>query len=703
MLALCGAFRVVPFLVVALVAFGSAARAAGDLPATDVPLLSTAPSIDGTIGTAWATAATLELRSDFTNRRAADEPTTVRIAQDGQAIDVAFDVTQREPIIAATVTNGSSVTSDDYVEVALSPNGPLGFQYAFYANTRGARYQTSSENSAYAPPWQAAVAHHTGGYTVTLRVPLAIVRSGGRTEWRAQFFRATVAANALDVWAFDPHASNANDATFFGTLRGVGAHATAAATRPRPRAQVYALGELTPRSNGGDTSRVGADIALPIAPTASLVASFHPDYSNVETDQQSISPTAFPRSYEEVRPFFTQAAQSFNYTTSCTNCPELLYTPAIPTYRDAYAVEGTRGPLTFAAFDAVGAGRDDSAEALDYDTSNASQALGLNVQSVTVNETGGLRDQVNSLATGYTNQHTHFGAYLNYGAESGTAVADGRGATYYQTGLVYATATTIGLLAWQHVGSDFAPLDAYVAQNDISGPQLYASDTLPFKSKTILHDIVVSSFDADLTNHLGRPSQNDASAQVNFDFSNLATVHAYYGESAVRTIEDEFLPFDGSGFLAGYKFETATPSYIEYTGGSYYHGRLDSWTYLTTLPLVTKVRLTLEADRNSYFTSDRMEMGGTQWLERPTLDVQFNRETQFDVGLRRIIGPQLPVAYAAPNFTAIDAGNVTVALHYLARSGRDEVYLVYGDPNSLATTPAFFAKYILYLGAPKGT
>jgi hypothetical protein len=702
MLASCGAFRVVPFLLFALLALASAARA-DDLPATDVPLLSAPPPIDGTIGTAWATAAMLELRSDFTNRRPADESTTVRVAQDGQALDVAFDVTQREPINAATVTNGSSVTSDDYVEVALSPNGPLGFQYAFYANTRGARYQTSSENSAYAPPWQAAVAHRPGGYTVTLRVPLSIVRSGGRTEWRAQFFRATVAANALDVWAFDPHASNASDATFFGTLRGVGAQATAADTRPRARAQVYALGELTPRSNGGDTSRVGADLALPIAPTASLVASIHPDYSNVETDQQTIAPTAFPRSYSEVRPFFTQAAQSFNYTVSCSNCPQLLYTPAIPTYRDAYAVEGTHGPLTFAAFDVVGAGRDDSAEALDYNTSNASRAVGFDLQSVTVNETGGPRDQVNSLASGYVNQHTHFGAYLNYGAESGTAVADGPGATYYQTGFLYATATTVGLLDWQHIGSDFAPFDAYVAQNDISGPQLYLSDTLPFKSKTILHDIALSTYDADFTNRAGLPSQNDASAQVNVDFSNLATVHAYYGESAVRTIENEFLPFDSSGFLAGYKYATATPSYVEYSGGPYYHGRLDSWTYLTTLPLVTKVRLTLEADRNSYFTSDRLETGGTQWLERPTLDVQFNRETQFDIGLRRIIGPQLPVAYTAPNFTAIEAGNVTVALHYLARSGRDEVYLVYGDPNSLATTPAFFAKYILYLGAPKGT
>ncbi len=684
-------------------AAGAADDAAHAAPTITVPLLSTAPAIDGTIGAEWASAANVSLTYDFTNRRAVDEPTIVHVAQDGSAIDVAFDVTQRENVVAATTTNGSSVTSDDFVEVALSPNGPLGFQYAFYANPRGARYQTSTENSSYAPPWQAVAKTRPGGYTLTMRIPLAIVRSGGRTNWRAQFARATVAANAFDVWSFDPHASNANDATFFGSLVDVGKTASAAETRPRPRAQFYGLGEATTKANGGNTSRVGGDFALPVAPTVSLLASVHPDYSNVETDQQTISPNAFPRSYSEVRPFFTQAAQSFNATFSCSNCPQLLYTPAIPTFRDAYAVEGTKGPLTFAGFDAVGDGRDDAAETLDYSMSNTARALGLAIQNVTVNEAGGTRDEVSSLSSGYTNQHTHFGAYLNYGTESGTAVADSRQGTYYQTGMVYATATTVGLLDWTHIGADFAPFDAYVAQNDISGPQLYASDTIPFRAQTILHDVSFSTFDADYKNAAGLPAQNDVTSQVNVDFRNLVTVHAYSNESAVRTQSNEYLPFDGSGALVGYEFNTATPSYVDYSGGPYYHGRLDAWTYLATLPVAPKIHLTLEADRDTYFTSHPGESSGTQWLERGSLDYQIDRQTQFDIGLRKIVGPSLPVSFAPPNFSTINAGNVTVAFHYLSRSGRDEIYLVYGNPNSLATTPALFAKYIFYLGAPKGT
>jgi len=691
-------------LVCALwLAFGSSRAHAADLPTLQLPALPAEPPVDGRIGDAWATAARVTLPYDFTNRRLADESTVVRVAQSGESIDVAFDVSQIEPLIAATVTNGSSVLTDDYVEVALSPNGPLGFQYAFYANPLGARYQTSSENSAYAPPWDAAVRRRPGGYTVTMRIPLKIIRNGGRSSWRAQFLRATVRANALDVWSFSQSASNSGDATFFGTLLDVGKSTTAAATRPRPRAQVYALGELTPKSNGGDTSRIGADIALPIAPTVSLLASFHPDYSNVDVDQQTIAPTAFPRSYNEVRPFFTQAAQPFNYTFSCFNCPTLLYTPSIPTFRDAYAAEGTQGPLTFGAFDAVGNGRDDSAEALDFSTSNADRVATFTLQNVTVNLRGGVRDEVSSMSSGYVNQHTHAGIYLNYASESGSLVANSSQGTYFQTGATYFTATTTALLGWQHIGADFAPLDGYVAQNDIDGPQAFYSETLPFKANTILHDLAVNAYAADFSNHVGQTSQEDASIQGNVDFKNLITVHGYYGQSAVRTYSNELLPFDGNGALVGYKFNTATPTYVEYTGGQYYHGQLDAWTYLSTLPIVQKVHLTLEADRNSYLTSFRAEASGTQWLERSSLDYQANKETQFDLGVRRIIGPNLPVSFAPPNFTPLSAGNVTAAFHYLSRSGRSEIYLVYGDPNSLATTPAFFAKYILYLGAPKGT
>jgi hypothetical protein len=96
-----------------------------------------------------------------------------------------------------------------------------------------------------------------------------------------------------------PVKSSADEQAYAGPLLNIGAHGAAQAARPQPRLQVYALGEITNAANGASTSRVGVDLALPVTPTSSFLASLHPDYSNVEIDQQSIAPSAFPRFYSE--------------------------------------------------------------------------------------------------------------------------------------------------------------------------------------------------------------------------------------------------------------------------------------------------------------------------------------------------------------------------------------------------------------------
>jgi hypothetical protein len=679
------------------------AIAAGDPASIPVPVFSSAPTMTGKIDESWQTASRLTLDRDFTNRRRSDEPTIVYVAQDGTSLYVAFDVTQREPIIESTETNGASVAADDYVGVLLSPNGPLGFQYAFYANPRGARYQTSSENSAYTPQWTAIGRRTTHGYSIVLRIPLDVIRNGKAVNWRVQFERSTVYANALDVWTTDERAENANDATYFGTLQKIGFDSPTAA-RTKPRAQVYGLAEGTNRADGGNTSRVGVDLSLPVAATTSVVASLHPDYSNVEIDQQTISPTAFPRQFSEVRPFFTQVGSSFNYAVASFNSPLLLYTPAIPTFRDGYALEGTQGPFTYAGFDAIGQQRIDQAEAVDYNLSTPDRSVGLDVQNVAVDSSiDGIHDAVTSLQGGFVNNHSHALVFLNYAQEAGATVSDTSLGKYFEAGVGYSTATTLAAIYYEGIGPQFAPADAYVQQNNIYGFNGIASQKWPFHKQSVLHDINFSASAASLRTRQGIPSQDDAQTDINFDFSNLFTFHAFYSQSAVRTYSNEFLPFDGNGFLAGYKVSTATPTYITYQGGPYFHGSLDAWTYLATLPLAPHVHLTLEVDEDQYLSTYIDEERTNLWLERPTLDVQFNRELQLDAGVRRIVGSYLPTYNSPPTFTPVSGGNVSVAVHYLARDGRSEVYAVYGDPNSFATTPALFLKYIRYFGAPKGS
>lgn len=671
--------------------------ASADTLTTAVPVLPAMPSMTGAIDGSWSKAAKLPVLYDFTYQRSG-EPTDAYVAQDPDGLDVAFSVTQTVQLTASQQTNGPGVSNDDNVSVVLWPEGNGGFRYRFSANALGARYQTSSENSVYAPTWIAAARRTPSGYTVTMHIPWKIIRSGGSKNWNAQFERFTIANNGDQVWEHVQGQRNSADSAYAGTLTGLNVTAQAKAVRPQPRLQIYGLGEIAPASFGGDTSRIGADLAIPVTATSSLLGAFHPDYSNVETDQQSISPTAFHRYLSEVRPFFTQAAQNFNNTFSCTNCPTTLYTPAIPTFRQGYAYEGTAGRFSFGAFDAVGFSRTDSAEVLNWNVDNTKQIMGLSLQRVSVNVPG-FKDNVTTLYSGYLNQHTHDFVYLNAGNDRGTNVTDTGFAQYWEYGGGYVDKTTTIGVSFQKVGPQFNPADGFLNQPDVSGYQIFANKKFIFSKTATLQDIAASVFYAHMHDHSGNPAQQGFFPQVNFDFKNQLSIHIFTGTNYIEIFNGEFLPFYSNGAMLIFRGQTATPTSIMYQGGPYYHGHLTSWSYSTVLPIVKRLHLALEDDENFY--ASPTEPTAKQWLERASLDWQFSRDASFDIGARRIIGRNLPDAFEPPQFGFVNAGNISAAFHFLA--AKNEFYLVYGSPNSLATTPALIFKWIRYIGAEKGT
>ncbi|MBV8368537.1 MAG: hypothetical protein JO036_06325 [Candidatus Eremiobacteraeota bacterium] len=683
-----------------------------------VPFLKSVPSANDA-DSGWKDASSVTLGMDFNRRSAATEVTKVFIGQENDHLDIMFIAAQKEPIAETQLTNGSGVTSDDYVEVELAPQGTKGFEYTFVANPKGAQFQTSTENSAYAPQWSATGTKTATGYAVTMRIPLQIMRGGGAMTWRVQFARYTQATNELSVWAYSPRASQVADATFFGSLGGLGIRQTAS-TRPKARIQPYSLAEF-----GSSTgARMGLDASIPISPTASFVTSLHPDYSNVEVDQQTIAPTAFPRQYSEVRPFFTQVGSSFNSWFSCGNCPIPLYTPAIPRFSQGYAVEGTQGPLTFAAYDALGKGRSDEAETLAYSFSNAGHAVLLAAQGVGV-ATPSSVDHTTTLDAGYLNQTSHFGAYANTGQDRGTYVTSPQLGNYFEGGSFYAGATLQYGLTYQKVGAQFNPQDGYVQQPDVAGYEAYARKIFNFSSKSAIEDIFLLDAYTRQWNGQGRLALATNYGQVNVDLKNLFTVGVSLNHQGVLTSEGRLLPFDSNGFLIGYRLgknqangsstTTSAPTYVQYSGGPYYDGKLDSWVYHSTVRLSKRLSIALETDEDRYEATVRGESTTTQWLERASLDWQVSRYARFDIGARRIVGPNLPnsfqpLALSSPSICSgnpyypgcfVKAGNLSLAFHFLAF--KNEFYAVYGDPNALTTSPAFYLKWIRYIGAEKGT
>ncbi len=680
--------------------------AASQYPHIEVPQF--APSLDPQSAPSdWGKAASAKLAWDVTRGKPASEATTAWISTDGRALFVRFDAAQREPVAAAQHTNDVGQGSDDGVWIDLWPNGANGYMYQFQSTPNGTHYQSSSENTSFSPTWEARGATHEGGYTVTMRIPLDVIRgAAGGHAWKVQFVRFVHATGEQQVWSYDTSQTSPDDYARAGTMLMPAISLTA--PRPKPRIASYALAEAASKTIGGSTSRIGADLSIPITPTASFYATFHPDYSNVELDQQSISPTVFQRYYNEVRPFFTQGASFYNQF-NCDACPQIqeLYTPAIPTPREGYAVEGKQGPFSLASFDAIGDGRNDVASAVGY-TSPDQKWFG-SVQRVAVS-TDALVDDVETAGVAYSDLK-HVSAYFNYGSDSGTNVLVPDQAQRYDFGGGWANQTFGFFGSVRKVGEYYDPADGFVSHPGIAGYALYSAKLWDFDANDKLETVGVAGF---LDRYQGPQygiAQSDNSLLLDVLTKSAWDLQVFSGSNYWR-FGDLLTPISqNAGFQLTYHSglqtnnpgnfpnhgASSTPTSINYSTGHYGNGRLDTWFRSSTMRLGSRGLLTLAVDDTAqYFPATP---NNVQWFESLSYAYQINSNSSFAIGLRRVVG-EPPVPNGGGDCIGT-CSNVSVAYHLRTRHA--EFYLAYGNPNALTTVPQAIFKIIFYAGAEKGT
>jgi hypothetical protein len=301
---------------------------------TEVPRVKTAVTLDpAASASAWTDSVSLPLTWDVPHQRAAADATEVHVASDDKYLYVRFDAMQRTPVVTSQQSddlvtggsignNGNIAWSDDAVWVDLWPTGPGGFQYQFEANAGGSHNEASTENMAFAPRWESHGVTRDGGYTVTMAIPLAVIHGPPSGAWRAQFIRYVRNTGAMYVWSYDGLQTSPDDAARAGVLTMP--TTTAKAARPAPRLAPYTLGSIASAGAGGSTSRVGADLSIPVTQTSSFYSTFHPDYSNVELDQQTIAPTVVQRVFTEVRPFLRKP---LSFTTHSPAASAWIFAP----------------------------------------------------------------------------------------------------------------------------------------------------------------------------------------------------------------------------------------------------------------------------------------------------------------------------------------------------------------------------------------
>jgi hypothetical protein len=499
-------------------------------------------------------------------------PVKVLLMRDGEHLYVAFVVHQSVPIIAQRRQDNAGIGDDDAVMVYLYPGGPTGFSYTFAANPVGSNVASSSENTAFAPSWQSVGEVMKDGYTVRMAIPLSSIKGVSGTVWRANFRRVVSVTFDDDLWSYSPQAIAGNDppVTCAGALDGMITRTTAA--RPKPRFGAYALGEVASPSIGGNTSRMGLDASIPLTQTTSIVSTIHPDYSNVEIDQQTISPTAFPRYYSDVRPFFTQLQNYYN-AFSCFVCSGIqpLYTTAIPTPRFGNAIEGKQGVFSFSAFDAAGVGRSDNAETITLQSPD--QRLSASLQQVRA-LLPGIEDTTRLASAGYDSQKGLTVEMLG-SQESGTNVTDAAAGQWIEGGIGFYDKTQAFYATWQRIGGQFDPVDGYVPNNNISGDAASYSKTWYGQSSAFVPRVLLYAESDLYRNPDGQLGQSDDALALGLDLqhlfglSGLSHIRVQTGSSYVRTPDGVLAPSTQNGINFTYNYRTALPLEISYYTGRY--------------------------------------------------------------------------------------------------------------------------------------
>lgn len=655
-----------------------------------IPVVATAPPVDGTLSSPiWKQAATVQLTYDLHSHGAAQEPTSVYLLSDGKALYIGFDAKQtRTSITANQHTNNVGQDTDDEVQVNLWPGGSTGFAYQFISTPSGTHYQNSSENSTYEPQWESAGHVHGNEYTVTMRVPLAVMRGAKNGQWLVQLSRFEPTTGSLYLYNATASTTGTGDVTAAKPLLGV----PSVSVRPQPRFAAYALGAIAAPSAGGDTSRVGMDFSIPITEGTSFVGTLHPDFSNVENDQQSISPTAFRRYIQETRPFFTQGSNAYDYL-ECDECLNIgnLYTPNIPTPRSGYAIEGTEGRYTFGSFSALGIdGRNDNAQGVVMRTKPRTLFASFTRVGVTM---PGLSDTSELFASKWSDQKNKF-LFANFAQENGTNVTDPSKAKMAMIGGGWYGPNTFFGGNISRLGSQYSPYDGFVSFNDAAGYGAFRSQNWnPAGGK--LKNVSVSMYIDRYHGTTGGLDSVDQGMNLSVTTKNLWNFQTQTGASYVK-LNGIFTPLTQEQTGLTYGSGTATPTQVAFATGRYGDGRLNSWYRNTAFKLGQRFIVTLELDD----TRQILDTGTAyvQWLERASVSMQTGRDSSLALGVRRFVGT--PPQFSNGACTGI-CSNLSFAYH--KRIGKRELYVAYGNPGTLYTTPQFLIKLIDYIGADKGT
>jgi len=684
---------------------------------------------------------------NVTTRSPAVVKTTAYLLYDDKNLYVAFKAEQDGiPITASETTNDVGFGLDDFVGIGVDTSDSGSQAYYFEATPRGIRYEQATENVRFRPRWSAAGAIGQKEWSAVLVIPLDVIRvpRAGKQTWRLQFVRGIAVRGEHLVWAWDPIMQDAPSGTgpiFTPDTRfwpaGEMNLGAAAAARPKPRADIYALASMGAdrdyfqQANGTflpmNVRQYGGDISYPLTPTIRFVGTLNPDFSNVEIDQQTIAPQEFPRQLLEYRPFFSQGASYIN-ADSGPRAPAgtdvqppylVFYSPSVGPFDSGAKVEGTFGDqsfgaLTFHGYD-VPSNNTFSDQAYGFEHATPGGSFLYWSDGVFANHS--ISGYDTTIEDGFEARNLQNGMiyFADYSFENGDWVPQGH-ADLAQFFVDHHKGNLEFNGGYLDISPNYNPIDGYTANSDIRGPQFFANvngASPAFKSYSVF-------FAADrFLDDSGVVHQADTQLYVNallkdqFSFNGVGeaigqlrsySIPAGPGCSGQILYTSSFTgypcyldgvtqPYNLYQIPVGYRDGTPRPLDVNYSWGPYGDDYVHLFTIVTSRPLARGLTLALEYD-GTYERAFSTGLLDSQWLRRVGLGYDISNESSLTVQLRDING------YGG--FATQIGNNLAIAFHQRFAQG-NELFVNYGSPAAGATLDRLIVKFVFHAGADAGT
>lgn len=270
------------------------------------------------------------LQRDPQEGQPASERTVVRLLATPNGLAIGWWCYDRQPelIVRSQLRRDASLSSDDYVTVAIDGLHDQRSGFYFRTNANGALWDGEhltfeSGNDNWDGVWDARARVTADGYVVEMLIPWATLRyRDDAAIWGMNFRRFVRRKNEEQLW----RAWKRTEGIRFLEREGEVAGFDSLPPRARVELRPYALGEgrlanrvLLPAGGDSATSTAGAyghvglDVKIPITRTLTGDITLNPDFAQAEVDRQIVNLTRFPLFFPEQRLFFTEGAGIFDF------------------------------------------------------------------------------------------------------------------------------------------------------------------------------------------------------------------------------------------------------------------------------------------------------------------------------------------------------------------------------------------------------